>query len=1187
MRAKGKKIRRVASGAESKASADAGAVFAGSRSSSPGPRSSAPGPRSSASASHASGNGAPPAPARSARQADDAPERSRDENPAASGRADPSGRDHGRRSLKNWRVRSRLLLLVAIPTVTALIFGGLSIFSSVRSAQAFQRVGQLAALGRDVTALVQSLEDERDQTVYYIALGANGGRADALSRNPSLRADAAPQITALRQQWARTDSSATKVRDLAAQIGSSYPAQTQQAAGAMLDALDQSQLSSLRTASTGSQLPLLIVAQKYSDAISTALGFNTDIAEGAGDATLTQTVGVLGLVSVMKQDASQQRAILAAALIQGRFGPGELTALQNSVASQQASLQAFNAAATPGQHQLWNSSVSRSSAGQASSDELQALSLAASSRPAGSLGTDPTTPDDWYGAQSNTIRSQMGSVEQQLVGSVISRAGTLHRNAIISASIVGAAILLVLALAMLFTIIVGRSMVRPLRRLRVDALNVAGVRLPEMVRRLSESEGEEQGQLKVQPIDVDSTDEIGEVARAFDQVHAEAVRLASNEARLRGNVNAMFVNLSRRSQSLVERQIHLIDDLEQGEQDSDRLGSLFRLDHLATRMRRNSENLLVLAGHEAARRWTQPVALVDVLRAAVSEIEHYERVVLNVQPGIAVRGQVVNDVVHLLAELVENATAFSSAQTQVNVSGHLLNSGGVLLDITDQGVGMAADEMAQANWRLDNPPVVDVAASRRMGLFVVARLASRHGIRVRLRPAASGGLTALIWLPDETVTHEEADRPSGLRRFELDAPAASVPVFGLEQFSTGGLDGIDGRAAAQAAVDAARAPRFTAIGPGTGDPQPAGPAQATGDDDPVAGRDKWSLPGSDSRPPPEPGAGPPLPRRRDGVRGRQDGLPGLGDGLPKRDEGLAGLGDGLLEGRGDGLPGLGDGLPGVGDGLPGRGADPLPRRRDSSLLPSSDSLPARDNGSQPDPDHEPERVFGAPIAGLANGLAAPAPAPAPAPAAATAAGPPAEPGGDEPDSALGRARWSDPDVSGADTFPGDANVTSAQAAGEEGRAAHLRVGRIRLVPPGQARCWRRHRPGTGRGGDCHRLGLSRRRRLARGRSGRVADFGRRDPGGPAQARPAGQPGSRWRGRGGASTVVRRGALGRGNQGAAGELPAGVTKGPCGAGRRGCIRGRGPGCPLIQQNPVPRGPVRMSHQASPDGRFPRR
>ncbi len=361
-----------------------------------------------------------------------------------------------------------------------------------------------------------------------------------------------------------------------------------------------------------------------------------------------------------------------------------------------------------------------------------------------------------------------------------------------------------LALALLFTTVVGRSMIRPLQRLRTGALEVAGIGLPEAVRRLSESEDVSTDGIEVEPIDVDSTDEIGEVARAFDQVHREALQLAANEAALRGNVNAMFVNLSRRSQSLVERQIRLIDDLEQGEQDAERLSNLFQMDHLATRMRRNSENLLVLAGHDLSRRWNQPVALVDVLRAAVSEIEEYERVSLNVQPGIAVRGQAVNDVVHLLAELAENATSLSSADTPVNISGHLLTSGGVLLDITDQGVGMGAEEMAHANWRLDNPPVVDVAVSRRMGLFVVGRLAARHGIRVRLRPASSGGLTALVWLPDEVITHSAPGGPAltGFDTAESAPGALEAELAGLEGGQWADPDRAAARAGGQRGEDA-------------------------------------------------------------------------------------------------------------------------------------------------------------------------------------------------------------------------------------------------------------------------------------------------------------------------------------------------------------------------------------------------
>jgi signal transduction histidine kinase len=472
--------------------------------------------------------------------------------------------------------------------------------------------------------------------------------------------------------------------------------------------------------------------QKYSRIVTDLLVLGQNTGQGVSDVTLSETVRVLGLVSRMKEDASQQRAILTAALIQQTLDPGAgprcrtprrtrtPTSPRSTCRPPTPSAQAFQTSVVP----------VAGPAGGAS----------CCSRPWREARRCGTTRRRRTTSTAHHERDQLpaGVGRADLVSAIIARTVQLRNAAVVSALVTAVAVLVLLGLALLFTVMVARSMVRPLRRLRAGALEVAGVRLPETVRRMSETEGAAVP-LEVEPIDVDSSDEIGEVARAFDQVHREALRLASNEAALRGNVNAMFVNLSRRSQSLVERQIRLIDDLEQGEQDAERLANLFQMDHLATRMRRNSENLLVLAGHEVSRRWTQSVALVDVLRAAVSEIEQYERVTLNVQPGISVRGQAVNDVVHLIAELAENASSFSAADTPVKVSGHLLNSGGVLLDITDQGVGMGAEEMAHANWRLDNPPVVDVAVSRRMGLFVVARLAARHGIRVRLRPASAGG----------------------------------------------------------------------------------------------------------------------------------------------------------------------------------------------------------------------------------------------------------------------------------------------------------------------------------------------------------------------------------------------------------------------------------------------------------------
>src|SRR5262249_571117 len=271
-------------------------------------------------------------------------------------------------------------------------------------------------------------------------------------------------------------------------------------------------------------------------------------------------------VSRVKEQASKQGAILSAALLMGTLGQAQAAALSTAQANQQSSLQAFDLSATAAQREQFNNTVSGSFVYLAASQEQQAAALQARAH---SLAGDSLTAAGFYDAMSAGI-NQVGSVEGSLVSDIVPRANSLRESAVAYAVLVGLAVFLLFTLALVCTAVVGRSMVRPLRRLRAGALEVAGVRLPETVRRVGEGEGAG-APLDVAPIEVDSTDEIGEVARAFDQVHREAVRLAANEAALRGNVNAMFVNLSRRSQSLVERQIRLIDDLEQGEQDSERL----------------------------------------------------------------------------------------------------------------------------------------------------------------------------------------------------------------------------------------------------------------------------------------------------------------------------------------------------------------------------------------------------------------------------------------------------------------------------------------------------------------------------------------------------------------------------------------------------------------------------------------
>jgi signal transduction histidine kinase len=747
-------------------------------------------------------------------------------------------RKNSRLALKNWRVSWRLIALIAIPTVTAMYFGGVRIDDAMHSATTYQHVQQLASLGQSVTQLSYAMEDERDDLAGYVAAG----------RGSSPSQPGAPSLASIENnQYQQTNLAASRVTSLAASINSSYPAQVRNDLSAVLDRL--SDLKQYRFAATKTHAPSLTIIQDYSQAVNDLFTLNDQIAQGSSDPTLNTSVRALGALARSEDQATQQRGILFAGLLAQGFEPNAAQALSSASAAQQAEQAEFDDDATLDEQQHFADTVAGQPVDDAQGMELQAIASTSSASGNLFVATPPGPPNfgspaaAWNYDMSQTV-GKMRSVEDGLVGSIIGQAQTLHSSAANTAVETGVVVLIVLIIVLMITIIVARSMVRPLRKLRTGALEVAGLKLPETVRRMSESDGEGVS-LEVQPIDVDSSDEIGEVARAFDQVHREALRLAANEAALRGNVNAMFVNLSRRSQSLVERQIRLIDDLEQGEQDPERLSSLFQMDHLATRMRRNSENLLVLAGHDEARRWNQPVALVDVLRAALSEIEQYERVTLNVQPGITVRGQAVSDVVHLTAELVENATSFSAAETPVTIAGHLLSSGGVLLEITDQGVGMGAEEMAHANWRLDNPPVVDVAVSRRMGLFVVARLAARHGIRVRLRPAASGGLIALVWLPDEAIMHDNPDGPPGLRRDSAPEPVLG-PMGGDGAFAgtnggglASGWGDLSRPATAEQEVNAARAPRFASLRadaeeaslgpkrvPGAG-PRPGGPGWGT------------------------------------------------------------------------------------------------------------------------------------------------------------------------------------------------------------------------------------------------------------------------------------------------------------------------------------------------------------------------
>jgi signal transduction histidine kinase len=632
---------------------------------------------------------------------------------------------------RNWRVASRLIVMVAIPTVLGLALTGLHATAAMRSAEVYGQVSRLAMLSQQVTGLAQAMEDERTDTAAFIAAGRPAAGLPALDR-----------------QYAITDGWAVTARGLVLRLGRGDPARTR--AGAVTVLASIAELPGLRRNVAQSRAPALAVINGYSAAIAGLFPVDDGTADLSGSSALTTSVRALGSLSRMKDQVSEQQAILGGVLAKGSFGPGELTALTIAQAQQASDLASFRSAATPEESTALTVTMARPLASQARVVEQRATAVSA-----GALALDAQASQQWRAGMSYTV-GWMRHAEQQLTAWITAYAQARQGSAMRSAIVTAGAALAALILVLLITLIMVRSLVRPLRRLEAAALDVAGAGLPAEVRALGAAGNS--GPRLLAPIDVQATDEIGQVARAFDQVHREAVRLAGEEARLRGSVSAI-ASFFRRSHSLLEPLLRLIDNLELGEDDPERLASLFQVDHLATRLRRNSDSALVLARHETPHRWTEPVTLVDVLRAAASEIEQYDRVVLSAQQGVSVSGSAAADTVHLLAELLDNAITFSAQTTQVIVSGHTVRGDGALISITDSGKGMPEEELRRFNWQLTHPHLADVTVARHVGLFTVAQLAARHGIWVTLGLSPGGGITAEVHLPATLIAPEA--KPGG------------------------------------------------------------------------------------------------------------------------------------------------------------------------------------------------------------------------------------------------------------------------------------------------------------------------------------------------------------------------------------------------------------------------------------------
>jgi signal transduction histidine kinase len=295
--------------------------------------------------------------------------------------------------------------------------------------------------------------------------------------------------------------------------------------------------------------------------------------------------------------------------------------------------------------------------------------------------------------------------------------------------------------------------VSQLRQLRESALTLAQDRLPGIIAKLRA--GESVDVAEYEPGEALKGNEIAQVRHAFSIVQHAAIQSAVDEARLRRGVSDVFRNLAGRNQSLLHRQLTLLDGMERRATEPDRLDDLYRIDHLTTRMRRHAESLIILSGDRPARVWRQPIRLVDVLRGAVAEVEDYTRVRVLCRADAAVAGHAVADLIHLLAELAENATVFSPPNTPVRMEGDTVGRG-FAIEIEDRGLGISEARLEEINARLAGPPLFDLSGSDRLGLYVVGQLAQRHDIKVTLRPSSYGGTTAIVLVPSALVVDENA-----------------------------------------------------------------------------------------------------------------------------------------------------------------------------------------------------------------------------------------------------------------------------------------------------------------------------------------------------------------------------------------------------------------------------------------------
>ncbi len=613
-------------------------------------------------------------------------------------------------------IRTKTLGVLVVPMTVLLLASGVFIGGSVSDAGRAQQVQSLTEVSARVVSFVGFLQTERADTLGY------------------LNHRATEQLGFLRDHRKLVDGQVGSLQDALGKpaFANLSPALGRAAATAVAG---HDQLAVLRAEVDGGAANAAQAEARYGQVIADDLVLPELLADAVSDPQLARALRAYGTVAHLQEAAAQERDAISVSAAAGRFTPQQYVVLAGSVDQQERLVAALAGLVSVEQRQELRLRLGKADTGRFLRYRAAAL---------GSGGNRPLSIDGpAFSAASAERLRVLTALGRSFSGTVINDAQSLGSAAQTRALLIAGLAAVVFAVVLLHALVLSRRIVRPLRRLTGAAEQIRA-ELPRMVQRM-QTPGESP-EIVIEPIRVEGADEIGRLAQAFNTVNEVTVQVAVEQAALRGSIAEMFVNVARRSQALLGRQLAFLDQLEALEEDPDILQNLFRLDHLAAQMRRNSESLLVLAGIDATRTLRAPMLLSDVVRTAIGEIENFHRIDAAVEADPAVNGRVALSVAHLLAELMANATHFSGPDTRVRVTTKF-GRHEVVLVIDDNGLGMTAEELADANHRLATPPATEIAVAQRLGFYVVGRIGQRLGATVGLLPRPQGGIAATVTLP--------------------------------------------------------------------------------------------------------------------------------------------------------------------------------------------------------------------------------------------------------------------------------------------------------------------------------------------------------------------------------------------------------------------------------------------------------